>query len=71
MQADYIPIEKYLEICREENLNDEDLRRSLLGLLHDLGTVIRFPGDMEVLNPRWVTQGVYGLLTSAQLVKDQ
>jgi small GTP-binding protein len=71
LQADYIPIEKYLEICGEENLNDEDLRKSLLGLLHDLGTVIRFPGDTEVLNPRWVTQGVYGLLTSEQLVKAQ
>ena len=70
MQADYIPVEKYLEICGEENLNDEDLRKSLLGLLHDLGVVIRFPGDTQVLNPRWVTQGVYGLLTSAQLVKD-
>jgi len=33
--------------------------------------VIRFPGDTQVLNPRWVTQGVYGLLTSAQLVKAQ
>jgi hypothetical protein len=31
----------------------------LLGLLHDLGIVIRFPGDTEVLNPRWVTRGVY------------
>ena len=71
MQADYIPVEKYLEICGEEELNDEDLRQSLLGLLHDLGVVIRFPGDTQVLNPRWVTQGVYGLLTSAQLVKAQ
>ncbi len=70
-QADYIPVEKYLEICGEEKLNDEDLRMSLLGLLHDLGVVIRFPGDTQVLNPRWVTQGVYGLLTSAQLVKAQ
>src|SRR5439155_1143329 len=26
MQADYIPVEKYLEICGEENLNDEELR---------------------------------------------
>ncbi len=69
MHADYIPVEKYFEICVEENLNDEDLRQSLLGLLHDLGVVIRFPGDTQVLNPRWVTQGVYGLLTSAQLVK--
>jgi small GTP-binding protein len=71
MQADYIPVERYLEICGEEDLKDEDLQRSLLGLLHDLGVVIRFPGDTQVLNPRWVTQGVYGLLTSAQLVKTQ
>jgi internalin A len=71
MKDDYIPVEKYLEICDEEKLNDPDIRKSLLGLLHDLGVVIRFPGDMQVLNPRWVTQGVYGLLTSAQLVKAQ
>jgi internalin A len=71
MQADYIPVERYLEICGEEGLNDKDLQKSLLGLLHDLGVVIRFPGDTQVLNPRWVTQGVYGLLTSAQLVKAQ
>ncbi len=71
MKADYIPVETYLDICGEEKLNDEDLRQSLLGLLHDLGVVIRFPGDTQVLNPRWVTQGVYGLLTSAQLVKSQ
>ncbi|MFL6275982.1 MAG: COR domain-containing protein [Blastocatellia bacterium] len=71
LKADYIPVEKYLEICSKENLEDEDVRRSLLGLLHDLGVVIRFPGDMQVLNPRWVTQGVYGLLTSKQLVKTQ
>ncbi|HZH90291.1 MAG TPA: COR domain-containing protein [Pyrinomonadaceae bacterium] len=71
IQEDYIPVEKYLEICGQENLNDEDIRRSLLGLLHDLGVIIRFPGDTQVLNPRWVTQGVYGLLTSAELVKSQ
>jgi len=71
MRDDYIPVEKYLEICGEENLSDDDLRQSLLDILHILGTVVRFPGDTQVLNPRWVTQGVYGLLTSAQLVKDQ
>jgi internalin A len=71
MKKDYIPVETYEEICADEGLNDPDLRDSLLGLLHDLGVVIRFPGDTQVLNPRWVTQGVYGLLTSAQLVKDQ
>ncbi|HEX5731603.1 MAG TPA: COR domain-containing protein [Blastocatellia bacterium] len=71
MQADYIPIEKYLDICDEEKLKDPDIRKSLLEMLHVLGTVIRFPGEMQVLNPRWVTQGVYGLLTSKQLVEAQ
>ena len=71
MQADYIPVERYLEICDEEKLNNKNIQQSLLGLLHDLGVVIRFPGDTQVLNPRWVTQGVYGLLTSAQLVKER
>ena len=71
MHADYIPVEKYLEICGEEQLNDDDLRRSLLDMLHILGTVIRFPGDTQVLNPRWVTQGVYALLTAPELVKAQ
>jgi len=71
MREDYIPVEKYLETCVEEGVDDEDIQESLLGLLHDLGVVIRFPGDTQVLNPRWVTQGVYGLLTSAQLVKSQ
>ena len=69
MKKDYIPVETYEDICAEEDLKDPDLRQSLLGLLHDLGVVIRFPGDTQVLNPRWVTQGVYGLLTSEQLVK--
>lgn len=71
MKADYIPVEKFLEICIEENLHDTDLQQSLLGLLNDLGVIIRFPGDTQVLNPRWVTQAVYGLLTSGQLVRTQ
>jgi small GTP-binding protein len=71
MKVDYIPIEKYLEICDKENLSDPDIRKSLLDMFHVLGTVIRFPGEMQVLNPRWVTQGLYGLLTSEQLVDSQ
>jgi small GTP-binding protein len=71
MQADYIPVETYLDICKQEKLQDEDLQQSLLDILHVLGTIVRFPGETQVLNPRWVTQGVYGLLTSDQLVKDQ
>jgi len=71
MKDDYLSVEQYLGICAEEKLYDEELRQSLLDNLHVLGTVIRFPGDTQVLNPRWVTQGVYGLLTSKRLVESQ
>jgi internalin A len=71
LSADYIPVETYLQICIEEGITDADLRESLLALLHDLGVVIRFSGDTQVLNPRWVTHGVYGLLTASRLVMSQ
>lgn len=71
MRADYIPVETYLEICREEKLTDEDLQQSLLDMLHVLGTIVRFPGDIQVLDPRWVTEGVYAVLTSRQVVENQ
>ena|GEM_PF-6286337 len=69
MPDDYIPIEMYLKICNEEKLEDHGDREALLGQLHELGILTRFHGDTLVLNPRWVTQGVYGLLASLQLVE--
>lgn len=71
MPQDYITLEKYHEICEEEKISDDYTRNSLLNLLHELGTVISFPGDTHVLNPRWVTQGVYGLLTAHEIVQAQ
>jgi internalin A len=71
MQADYIPVEKYFEICSEQQVLDEDLQESLLDILNVLGTVVRLAGDTQVLKPKWVTQGVYGLLTSSHVVRTQ
>lgn len=43
MQDDYIPVEKYLELCREENLTDEDLQQSLLDILTYWARSYAFP----------------------------
>jgi small GTP-binding protein len=71
--ADFISNDKYEEICREQNVNEEDSER-LLSLLHDLGVVLSFRDDVNmqdtsVLNPEWVTQGVYAIINSIELFK--
>jgi len=71
MQHPYITYDRYSEICRETGIIDDVDCRALLRTLHELGTVNHFPGDTNVINPRWVTQGVYGLLTSDKLVKSE
>ena len=49
--------------------SEQDL---LLRYLHDLGVMLNFSddeylGDTNVLNPRWVTEGVYKLLNDAAI----
>ncbi|MCP4702956.1 MAG: GTP-binding protein [Gammaproteobacteria bacterium] len=69
MREDYISYEKYAGLCREAGLEDETSLRSLIGFLHDLGVVLNFGEDRRlrdtnVLNPEWVTRGVYRIINS-------
>lgn len=63
-------------LCNEHNIGkDRGLsREDLLGLLDKLGEVIHFPEIPDltsyVLNPRWLTYGVYTLLYSEAVEKD-
>nr|VFK57219.1 MAG: Ras of Complex, Roc, domain of DAPkinase [Candidatus Kentron sp. TC] len=62
--------------CDEYGIAEGERRRGFLDLLDQLGEVIHFPelyraGFREyLLNPRWLTQGVYRLLYS-DLLKDR
>ena len=72
MEEDYIPYDRYEEMCRANGIVNEQSRRTLLGFLHDLGIVLHFPGhlltqDTNVLNPEWVTKGVYSILNANAL----
>jgi len=69
MNKGYIPFERFVEICEEEGIQGEDRQRWLLRLLNDLGAAVAFDDEAlagkHVLNPEWVTEGVYQLLTHA------
>ncbi len=67
---DLIPRERYRELCEEQGLDDPEDQETLLALLHDLGVVLDFRNEAGeplvpegILNPNWVTDGVYRILT--------
>ena len=76
MADNYIPYEKYQEMCREQGVGDEISMRTLVGFLHDLGLVLHFGdhpilGDLNILNPEWVTKGVYQIINSSILAQNK
>ncbi|MBI3169908.1 MAG: GTP-binding protein [Chloroflexi bacterium] len=63
----FITQDEYLNLCGANNVNDESSQNSLIGFLHDLGVVLHFQDDrrlaeLGILNPQWVTKGVYKIL---------
>ena len=64
----YLGEARFKEICLDSNLNDKDAQKNAISFLHDLGLVLHFDEvidhDYFVLNPYWITYGVYQILTS-------
>jgi internalin A len=75
-KKNYISQEKYIELCDENEVSDETSQRTLIGFLHDLGVVLHFQNDprleaLGILNPQWVTNGVYKILNSHTLFQNK
>lgn len=73
LDKDYIPYEQYESLCEAEGVKEEDKQRILIRLLNDLGIVLNFQDDprledTHVLNPEWVTNGVYKILNDRNLI---
>jgi internalin A len=69
LDDDLISFEKYAVICGENGVNRENEDTDLVDLLHDLGVVLCFHKDSRlhdtnVLQPEWVTNGVYKILNA-------
>ena len=74
LQKDYIPYETYREMCEAKGIEDIQSQRTLIGFLHDLGIVLNFQDDprledTNILNPEWVTRGVYCILNDEILME--
>ncbi|WP_118840037.1 leucine-rich repeat domain-containing protein [Salinibacter ruber] len=66
METDYIRLEDFREMCREEGITDRHAQRTLLSFLDRLGVVLHFEDfelpDTHVLNPEWLTNAVYDVI---------
>jgi small GTP-binding protein len=68
-QKQYITQKEFEEICNKNNLENESEQIQAIKFLNDLGIVLHFSdlrmSEFFVLDPYWVTTGVYRIITSA------
>jgi internalin A len=70
---DFISYEKYQQLCQQAEITGSDEQKVLVRYLHDLGIVLNYQEDprlneTNVLNPEWVTSGVYDILNNHDLM---
>lgn len=74
MQADYIESAEYRKVCEENGVIRQFSQDVLLQFLHDLGIVINFRNlknfDTQILNPLWLTNGVYRIINSEMVATE-
>lgn len=75
-RKNYISYEDYLELCAQNKVGDEFSQRRLISFFHDLGIVLHFQDDphlepLGILNPQWVTNGVYKIINSHNLFQNK
>lgn len=71
-QRHFLPYDEYEDLCHQHGIEEESSQTTLVRFLHDLGIVLNFTDDdrvrdTSVLNPNWVTEGIYALLNSDKL----
>ncbi|MCA1708818.1 MAG: TIR domain-containing protein, partial [Actinobacteria bacterium] len=74
MSKNFLAFEEYREECEKLGEHEADAQDKLAGYLHSLGVVLNFRDDpwltdTHVLNPVWVTSGIYTVLNSHQLAE--
>ncbi|MGB3493322.1 MAG: leucine-rich repeat domain-containing protein, partial [Elainellaceae cyanobacterium] len=72
MDRDFISYGEYIGICYQNQISEEQNQNQIIDLFHRLGLVLNFRDHpilqgTNVLNPDWVTQGIYALLSDDDL----
>ena len=67
----YLNKASFVQICEGHGISESDTQGVLLQFLNDLGIVLHFKNlpllDFYVLDPHWVTIGVYKILNSSKI----
>lgn len=74
-QRDWMSYDEFFQFCNRNGEGDRSACEELAGYLHDLGLMLSYRHDVGlreigVLNPHWVTNGIYSVIT-AQKFREQ
>src|SRR5262249_9453217 len=74
LRDNYIGYDAYQHLCAGHGIAGAVSQETLVGFLHDLGIVVNFRDNprlshTHVLNPSWVTNGIYKLLNDETLMQ--
>ncbi len=72
MKKNYLSFEEYRKFCNKNGETEKDAQEALAGYLNNLGIILNYKDDprlqdTHVLNPHWVTTGIYKILNSDKL----
>jgi internalin A len=72
MKQNYLSFDEYREVCADLGEKDPAAQEALAFYLHSLGIALNYKDDprlqdTHVLNPHWVTNGIYKILNAEQL----
>ncbi len=72
MDQDFIKYSQYERLCEDQNIPEDHNQEQLIRLLHNLGLVLNYSdhpilSNTNVLNPDWVTAGIYALFSDDEL----
>jgi internalin A len=69
----YISADEYKRICQEAGITEAQSCEVLVDFLHDLGVAVHFKDfildAMHVLDPIWVTEAVYKIITAEKMAE--
>ena len=73
MTENFISYDEYKELCAKEKITEKIDQDTLVDLLNDLGVILHFKDfellDMNVLEPKWITNAVYKIINSDKLAE--
>ncbi len=74
LKKDFITFNEYRDLCDRHREKDPLSQENLAGFLNDLGIALNYKddprlNDKHVLNPQWVTEGIYKILNAPVLAQ--